>query len=153
VQVPQRGAGIGAQLLDQAGTQEPVVLQRLGGAPGPVQGQHVLPGDAFVQRVPGGPCRQLRQQFGGLPECEPGVDEVALHGETLLVQPVAFLGGPVAAKTVQRLAPPQRQRLGVEPHGLLRGVGEVPCPVAQPPELVQIDRGPVGHQHVPAGPV
>ncbi|MFT7840069.1 hypothetical protein Q5530_28335 [Saccharothrix sp. BKS2] len=48
-QVPQRGARVGAQLVGQSRVDPAVVLQRVGGAPGLVQGRQVLAGDAFVQ--------------------------------------------------------------------------------------------------------
>lgn len=150
VQLLGTGAGIGAQLLDQPFPQPAVVLQGVRGAPGLVQGQHVLAGDPFVQRVRGGPLGQLDHQLATLAQAQPGVGQVVLRGQPLLLQPVAFGLGPLAVDAGQQLSPPELQRQGEQPrpHDVL-GPAEGLC--AQVAEPVQV--GPsrrVGGQGVAA---
>ncbi|GAA3432847.1 hypothetical protein GCM10018954_024500 [Kutzneria kofuensis] len=134
MQFPQLRPGIGAEILGQPRPYGLVPAQRLGLPAGPVQGQHQLPGGAFVERVLGGPGQQLRHERGVLAEAQPQVGVVQLGGEPLAGQPAPLLDGPVGVQPGQRLAPPQRE--GPLEH---RGIVGAPGLGDQASEQVHVD--------------
>lgn len=90
----QRWARIGAQLVGDAPPQPLVVPQCLGLAAAAAQREHQLSGQAFVQRVLGGPCDQPSQQFavpavqeGEVVACQFGGQPLGVERATNLVQP------------------------------------------------------------------
>ncbi len=149
MQVPQCGAGFGAQFVDQPVAQPPVVGQGVGGASGAVQGQHELSRHVLVQRPLRGAGGQRGHQVLTVPEAQPDVGQVALGGQVLVVQPVSFDRGPVPRDSGQRLSTPQFQRLLEQPHRLpvVTGAGAD----AQLAEPEQVDRGALDVQRVATG--
>ena len=74
LQLLERRAGIDPELVDERLSRDPVVLERLGLAAGPVQREHELRQQALAQGVLRDECLELRHELGVLPEREVGVD-------------------------------------------------------------------------------
>ena len=74
LQLLERGAGIDPELVDERLSRDPVVLERLGLAAGPVLREHELRQQALAQGVLGDERLELGHELGVLAEREVGVD-------------------------------------------------------------------------------
>jgi len=147
VELLQRRAGVGAQLLGQPLAELLVVPQRVGLAAAAVQGEHELAGQALVQRVRGGTGGQLAEQGGMLAAVQGEVVAVQPGGVPLRVQRVADAVQPGCVQRGERLAAPQPERLLEQGRGVLLVVGGV-RPGDQVAEAVQVHRHRVDHEGV-----
>jgi hypothetical protein len=147
VELLQRRAGVGAQLVGQPQAYLMVVGQRLARPAAAVQGQHQLPGQAFVQRAGCGGGGQLGKQLSVPPQPQRPVVAVQFGGQPLLVGRGPHRVEPRSVQAGQGLAAPQPESLLDQPHrGLVvcggAGLGQ------QPAEPVQVHRHRLHREHV-----
>ena len=120
VQLAERGAGLGAELVDERAAGAGVGVQGGGLAAGPVEGQQELAPEALAEGVLGGERLQLGHELGVAAELEVDVDALLQRGEAQLVQ---VRGGGVhrlALEVGQGRAAPECQRLAEEAGRRLR---------------------------------
>jgi hypothetical protein len=138
VQVGERRTGIAAELVGQASLNQPEMRQRVGLPPAPVQGDHELPGQPFVERV--------RLRGGGYLGQEPRVFP-APQQQVVVVEAGRLPFGrerhgegvqPVTVQVGERHALPEGH--GVPPQGVGAVVGGAPGLRNQGAEAVEIHR-------------
>lgn len=149
VQLPQRRAGIGAQLLGEPVPEPLVVLEGLGLAAAAVQAQHDLTGEPLVERVFRGPRRQVGEQLGVPSPAQPHVGVVEPRRPPFGAQGPAQVTGPRRVQIGEGVAAPQPER------PLEQGLGFVVPGFArfghEPAEPVQVDGIGVDLRDVAAG--
>jgi hypothetical protein len=143
VQRAQLGTEVDAQFLGEDLAGPAVGVQRLGGPPGPVQGEHQLRPHPLPQRVFGGQRDQLGDPVPVPAEVHIQVDALFQGGQVLLDEPryhlaVQYLAGHIR----QRLPTRQPQRLIQQRRGRLRIAGQHGGPGGphQGAEPVHVDR-------------
>ena len=149
VQLPQRRARVGPQLVGESAPQRFVPLQRLGLAAAAVERPHQLAHEPLVGRVGFGVGGQSTEDSGMLAEVQGQVVAVQFGREPLGLQAVADGVRPRRVQAGQRLATPQLERAR-EQVLRLRGVGGRSGPSHQRPEAVQVDRRRIDHDDVAA---
>ena len=150
MQLLQRRAGVGAELVGQPHPDLLVAPQRLGLPAAAVQREEQLAGDPLVERVLVTERRELGQDARVLPAAEPDVDEVELGGQPLELRLAAQAHRPRRVEPREQGAAPAGQRLGQQRRrGRVVGAARTGGEAAEP---VQVDRVLVDPDGVPAGP-
>ncbi len=139
VHLAQRGARVGAQLLDEPAANPLVGGERVGLATAAVLREHELPGQALVERVDAGRGGDLTEELGMPSRGEGRVVAVERGGEPLGLQPGAQIGEPRHVERGERIAPPQAKGPLEQRCRLRRPVGG-PRAGDQVPEQVQVHR-------------
>jgi len=111
VQPAQCGTGIAAQFVGEAAADPPVVLVGVRLASAPVEGEHGLRGQPFVQRMLGDGDGQRRHQLGVPAEPEQHVVAVELGREPFVEQQAPRRGQPRGVQAGERFPAPQAERL------------------------------------------
>jgi hypothetical protein len=145
----ERWPGLGAQLISEPPTDPAVLGQRFRLTAAAKQRQHAPGRDPFVHRMPGAQLDQVRQHSVVASPAQLEVDEVEPCGLALLDQRGPYGADPGAAHAGERVAPPQRQRLGEQP-GSTAVVGQ-PGQRHKLAEPVQVDACGIDRERVPGG--
>ncbi len=141
VQPGQTRPRVHAQLLDEQGAGPAVLLQRLRGPPGAVQGEHQLAPQVLAERVLRDQGAQVADEFPGLAPVQPQLVELLGRGQPPLVQGGGRRRERRAPASRHDGAPPQGERLA-QPVGRLvrQSGGDVPPGLGgQPVEAAQVE--------------
>ena len=151
VQIPQLGPGLGTQVPGQQSPGPVIGGQGLGATPGPVQRQHELRMEPFVQGLLGGVALHLQDQFGVPSQVQVGVHPPFQRLQPDALQPRRYLPPQRVGRNIgQRLIPPQRQRRGQQAGraGPVRRAHRRGAVAGQFPELQQVQFASVQSQLV-----
>ena len=107
----QGRAGVGAQLLDESFPHRAKRLERVSLSATTELGQHQLPGQAFVERMVGNHCGELRQQLSVSTDSQARIVAVEGHREPLGLQCGANVVHPRSVERRERNSSPHRQCL------------------------------------------
>ena len=111
VHLTQGRPGVGAQLLDESIPHHAKRLERVSLSSATELGQHQLPGQAFVERMVGNHCGELRQQLSVSTGSQARIVAVEDHREPLGLQCDANVIHPRSVERRERNSSPQRQCL------------------------------------------
>ena len=112
LQLPQLGAGLQAELVEERLARGAVRLQRVRLAPRAVEREHQQAAQPFPERMLDDQRLQLTDHLVMAPEPELGLDPVLGRSEPQLVEPRDLaLDERVVAEISESLPPPERQRL------------------------------------------
>ena len=120
VQLSQPRSRLDAELVGRPDPGRPVLAQRFGGATRPVQRQHQVGANPFVEGVSGGAGGRLGQQRGVL--AQPQADRAVWSSSVprrCRFSPSWIVASHRGFQRGERLAPPQRRSLGEQRTGPL----------------------------------
>ena len=109
--IAQFGSRLDAKLVDESPACLLVGTQGLSPLPGPGHREHELGVEPFLQGMLRRNLQQLRDQFGMVPQLEPGIEAVLEHLEAQLLKARHELAAQnLRGHVQQRGCPPQPQR-------------------------------------------
>ena len=120
----ERGRGLEPERLDEGGASRAEHLERLGLPAGAVERDHQLAAQALVERMLAHEPLELGDELGAAAELELGLEALLRDREAQLAQALDDRPRERLEREIgERLAPPEGERLPVEPDGRLGVAG------------------------------
>jgi hypothetical protein len=123
MQVDERGAGIGAELIDESASDLLESGEGIAATTALIERMHQLGHQPLVQRVCRLACRNLSYEFAVSSALESQVVTIELRGKALGLERVAYLPEPRAVEGGERLSAPAPESAVQEGGGLVDLVG------------------------------